>query len=488
MKRLLSSAFLLAAACSAPPGAGPTMGTGMMSTDAGTSADAADGSAIGPAPSWADLPAVSKPDPELARLASREAQYAKLCAQKRGDSFFRRVCGSPVGRPNISDFGTLLRLVGLDQTRAFALSGNSTSLVALNVSALNPRIIVFPRVSDTLERPDELIAVGFVRGEQFVEVVSRDLVTLEPRFYLVSFEQDCSYKGGCDLASLLTEEIEHKWTAYSIYSDQDLEKTSFDCHACHQPGGFGTKDILRMQEIASPWLHWFPQRFVHRTDTDRILTAQFSTMHDVDTQYGGIPVKTIANALDEGSGAQLEAMIRAEGYGDQPNAFDPRIEAEAKDGQMSPTWLAQFQASIKGQAITVPYPRADVTDEAKRTAAVKSYRDVVTGAAPRGTLIDIRDVFSQDAMEKLSFVPQPGADGHAVLLQMCSRCHDGRANPDASRFRFNVQKLSEMPRDEKDLAITRLQQPSSSSTKMPPWRSARMTDEAIQAAIKELSQ
>ena len=26
-----------------------------------------------------------------------------------------------------------------------------------------------------------------------------------------------------------------------------------------------------MQEIASPWLHWFPQRFLHRTDSDRIL-------------------------------------------------------------------------------------------------------------------------------------------------------------------------------------------------------------------------
>ena len=140
-------------------------------------------------------------------------------------------------------------------------------------------------------------------------------------------------------------------------------------------------------------------------------------------------MKTIANALDEGSGAQLEALIRAEGYGDQPNAFDPRIEAEAKGGLPSPTWLAQFNVSIQGGAIAVPYPRADVTDEAKRTAAIKSYRDVVTGAAPRNTLVDIRDVFSADAMEKLSFVSQPGADGKSVLLQMCSRCHDGRPTP-----------------------------------------------------------
>jgi hypothetical protein len=484
MRRLALGFFLLAEACSAPASSGPPMATGHGATDA--SADVADVEPIQPAPSWAALPAVSKPDPELARLPSREAQYEKLCAQNRGDSFFKRVCGD--FRPDVPDLGTLLRLVGLDRNRAFALTGNSTSLVAMSVSALNPRIIVFPRVSDSLEPPKELIAVGFVRGEQLVEVVSLDLATKEPRFYLINFEQDCSYKGGCDLASLLTEEIEHKWTAYSIYSDQDLEKTTFDCHACHQPGGFGTKDILRMQELSTPWLHWFPQRFVHRTDSDRVLTAQFSTIHDVDAQYGGVPVKTITNAIDEGSGAQLEAMIRAAGYPDQPNVFDPRIEAEAQDGGVSPTWLAEFQASIRGEAITVPYPEADVTDEGKRTAAIKSYRDFVTRAAPRETLIDIRDVFSEDAMEKLSFVPQPGADGHSVLIQMCSRCHDGRANPEASRGRFNVQKLTEMSRAEKDLAIMRLKEPSISSAKMPPWRAGRMTDEGMQAAIKELSQ
>jgi hypothetical protein len=482
MKRFAIASILVGTACSAPAGQ-PTGAPTMMHADAG--ANASDGgSAIGPAPSWASLPAVAKPDPELGRLPAREAQYEKLCAEKRGDAFFKRVCGD--FRPNITDLATLVRFVGLDENRAFALSGNSTSLVAQSVSALNPRIILFPRVTDVLAPPKELVAVGFVRGEQFVEVASVDLDTKQPRFYLVSFEQDCSYKGGCDLANLLTEEIEHGWTAYSIYTDDDLDKTSFDCHACHQPGGFGTKDILRMQELASPWMHWFPQRFEHRTDSDRVLTAEFTSIHDVDKQYGGVPIQTIANAIDEGSGAQLEAMIRAAGYGDQPNVFDPRIEAEAQDGGTSPTWLAQFQLSLRGGAITVPYPEIDVTDETKRMAAIKSYRDVVTGAAPRQSLVDVRDVFSEDAREKLSFVPQPSADGQGILLQMCSRCHDGRANPQANRAKFNVQKLSQMSREEKDLAIARIQQPETSYLKMPPWRSGRLTDEAVQAAVTEL--
>jgi mono/diheme cytochrome c family protein len=473
MKRLfLCSIFCFAAAaCSAPPAT--TRGITPPDTT------------VEPAPSWADLPPVSKPDPELGPIGSREAQYDKLCATERGDSFFKKVCGGV--RPNIPDLAGLLKLVGLDEERAFALTGNSTSLVAMSVSALNPRIIVFPRVKDTLERPAELIALGFVRGEQFVEVVSRDLKTNEPNFYLVSFEQHCSYEsGGCDLASLLTEEIEHDWTAYSIYAEQDLEKTTMDCRACHQPGGFGKGKILRMQELANPWLHWFPQRFVRRSDSDRVLTTQFMETHDVDAQYGGVPTATIGNALDEGSGAQLEALLRAEGYGDQPNAFDPRIEAEAKDGAMSTTWLAQFQVALRGEAISVPYPRADVTDEAKRAAASQKYRAVVTKAAPRETFIDIRDVFSEDAKEKLSFVPQTGADGKTVLVQMCSRCHDGRANPEVKRSRFNVQKLDQMPRDEKDFAIVRMQEPAGSPLQMPPWRAGRMTEEAIGAAIGEL--
>ncbi len=477
MRLAVASLLITLAACSA----GSTGVIVRADRDAGHGVDA---EVRLPAPSWSKLPPVANPDPELSRLPSREAQYDKLCAQSRGDAFFKVICGG--FRPNIPDLAGLVRLVGLDQDRAFALSGNSTSLVARSVSALNPRIIVFPRVPGTLEPPKDLIALGFVRGEPFVEVTSRDPNTKDLNFYLLSFEQACSYKGACDLTSLLTEEIEHDWTAYSIYSDKDLEATTFDCHACHQPAGFGTPNILRMQELTSHWLHWFPQRFVQRTDSDRVLTGQFLAIHDVDGQYGSVPVKAIANALGDGGGADLEALIRAEGYADQPNVFDPRIEDEAKDGQMSPTWLAQFQLALRGDAITVPYPRADVTDEAKRLAAVQSYRAVVTGGAPRGSLVDIRDVLSEDATEKLGFVPQPGADGRSILLEMCSRCHDGRANPDANRSRFNVRKLDEMSRTEKDVAIDRLEQPATSVSKMPPWRSGHLPDEAIQAAIQEL--
>jgi hypothetical protein len=428
---------------------------------------------------------MTNPDPELAPLGMREQTYQRICARRRADGFAQALCNGGA-RPQIRDMVELLDLVGLGvaEQRAFALTGNSTSLVAMSVSAINPRLLVFPRVEGDQVPPDTMTAIGFVRGEQFVELVSRDATTGDLNFYLVAFEQACSYaSGGCDLASLFTQELESNWTAYSVYDHEDLEPTSFDCLSCHRPGGQGSGRILRMQELASPWMHWFPQRFAQRTESDRVLLTQFTEAHADDAQYGGIPVSVISNALDEGSGAQLEALLRAEGFGDQPNPFDAQIAAEMKTGS-SPIWQSRFEAHLRGEAIAVPYPRIDVTDETKRSAATRAYRDVVAGVAPRETLLDLRLVFSDDAAEKLSFVPNPAADGRTVLLQMCGRCHDGRGDPALSKNAFDVRKLEEMPRAMKDLAIMRMSEPL--ETRMPPWRVGILTQEAIQAATLEL--
>jgi hypothetical protein len=242
-----------------------------------------------------------------------------------------------------------------------------------------------------------------------------------------------------------------------------------------------------MQELESPWLHWFPQRFVQRTASDRLLTAQFLEAHDVDSAYAGIPIATIANAIDEGSGAQLEALLVAEGQDAQPNAFDPRIEAEARDGESSPSWEQLFESSLAGDAIGVPYPQADVSDPEERAARVKSYVDVVSGVAPRESLLDLRDIFSTDARQKLGLVPPPGADGRTVLTQVCSRCHDGRSNPALSKSAFNVKKLEQMSREEKDLAISRLTEPAGSLSRMPPWRAATLPENELESALTELA-
>ncbi len=434
---------------------------------------------------WSALPEVLNPDRELAALGSRLQTFTRVCGRGHSDAFATALCSS--GQPpEVRNIADLLALAGLgdSESRAFALSGNSTSVVAKHVTPVNPRLIVFPRVASDLQRLETMTAVGFVRGEQFAEVVSRDLVTDDFNFYLFAFEQACNYEGaGCDLASLLSEDIEHDWTAYSVYDHVDLEPTTLDCLSCHQMGPPGTRRILRMQELTGPWLHWFPQRFGQRTDSDRVLTAQFADAHRVDSQYGGIPIATIVNAIDEGSAAQLEALLRSEGSGEQPNPFDGQIVQEVAEGA-SPTWEARFKAHLRGEAIAVPYPLIDVTDEAKRIVAVQSYVDVVTGVAPRESLLDLRDIFTADAEQKLSFVPPPGADGKTVLRQMCSRCHDGRGDPTLTKNRFNVLQLEQMSGEERELAIARMN--AQDLSRMPPSRSGTLTTEAIEAATQHL--
>jgi MYXO-CTERM domain-containing protein len=250
-------------------------------------------------------PVVTHPDPELYALGMGDSTRVRLCTKRRGDPFAKALCAT-AEPPAIRDFAGLLSVAGLGEQRAFALTGNSTSLVAKSVSAINPRIVVFPRVEEDLVRPASMTSVGFVRGEPLVELVSRDETTGELNFYLFVFERACSYEpAGCDLASLLTEEIERDWTGYSVYDHDDLEGTSFDCLSCHRPDRNSSTRILRMQELTSPWMHWFPQKFVQRTESDRVLLTQFLEAHDVDSQYGGIALSSIAAAIDEGSGAQL---------------------------------------------------------------------------------------------------------------------------------------------------------------------------------------
>jgi hypothetical protein len=451
------------------------LGVGACSSDEGE----------GPYADWSSLPELVDPDEELKSLPQRQAAFRNLCQKGHNDPFARALCseGAP---PKIRSLQELLQLVGLgrEDQRAFALTGNSTSVVGHQVSAINPRMIVFPRVESDLVPPEELIIASFVRGEQFVELVAGNFDTRQLTFYVIAFEQGCNYVGmGCDLASLLTEEVEENWTAYSVYDHLDLKTTSLDCLSCHQVGTEESDLILRMQELEAPWLHWFPQRLGQRTESDRVLLGQFAEAHQHDKNYGGIAVSTITNAVSEGSGAQLEALIRAEGFAEQPNPFAGQIAAEFKSG-MSPTWDLRFSVHLAGEAIAVPYPGVDITDTEKRAAAVQSYLEVVQERAPRESLVDIRDVFSEDADRRLGFVSWSESDGRAILTQMCARCHDGRGDPDIAKNRFNVLQLDTMTRVEKDHAIERIL--ATDLLQMPPKRAGRLSPGAMEAALTEL--
>lgn len=435
-----------------------------------------------PSDPWAELPQIEPLAPELASFRTRTEQFNHVCSLEREDDFLRHLCASP--RPVLEGLKDLLALLGLDEGGVFALTANSTSLVMRAVSAVNPRAIIFPPATDGTA-PDELNIVSFVRGEPFVEIAARN-ERGDYNFYLLTFERECNYTGGCDLASLFTEEIESGWTAYSVYSERELRDTPLDCLSCHQPGGNDTPTILRMQELRSPWLHWFPQKFAQRTESDLVLLPQFLEAHSVDQNYAGIPINTIETAVSEGSGAHLEELIRAEGQADQPDVFDPLISRELRDNGSSERWNALYSAFLAGDAISVPFPGLDPTDPELRSAAVQSYVNVVTGASDRSTLVNLYDLFTDDARYRLGIVPPPDADGQTVLHVACARCHNGRAGPELRRSRFNVRALGEMSREMKDLAIDRMQQPHGAPTVMPPERFGPLPPDAISRAIEAL--
>src|SRR4029077_13249120 len=144
---------------------------------------------------------------------------------------------------------------------ALAVSGHSTGVGARSVSAINPRVIVsqldlYGRNADGTKA--ELNALAFTRGEQLVELVSRDLTDGDVNFYVAAFRQACNEaEEGCGPADLLTPDIERNWTELSVYDELDVTNTVIDCAPCHQPSGPGTRKLLRMQEIAAPWTHWF---------------------------------------------------------------------------------------------------------------------------------------------------------------------------------------------------------------------------------------
>jgi hypothetical protein len=436
----------------------------------------------GPGPGPGTDPLVDDHDP-LAGFPEGEVQRGILCARGNRDPISARLCANPA--PTIASLADLQQTLGLNvgnaNTTRFAFSGHSSSLVVRSVSAINPRAIIFTRAAGQNPQPNaNFIALGFVRGDQFAELVARDAGTGDLNFFLVRFKQACNASPtGCSNADLLTNRIESNWTQVSVYQDVDIKNTVMDCLQCHQPGGPATRKILRMQELEDPWNHFFRD---NRAGGQQLI-ADFRAAHGNNEAVAGVPGNAIGNSDPE----DLEDLVKAEGFGNQPNEFNSnQIEDQVAANGTSTTWQALFDRAVNGLAIPVPFFRIRISDPAKLTAATNSYRAVLDGTAQPSTLVDIRDIFSEEAMQSTSIHAKPGLSGRGILVQMCQHCHNNSLDQTISRARFNVQRLDEMSRAEKDLAIARLQLAPDSRLRMPPTVFHELAPAEIQLAIEEL--
>ncbi len=372
----------------------------------------------------------------------------------------------------------------------FAILGHSTSLVARSVSAINPRVFVFPPTPGRPVRINGYAIMGFTRGEPFVEIAAEDPNTKNVTFYLLKFDVACEATHSCKPGDLLTPDVEKNWQGFSIYDDDDLKNTILDCRHCHQPDANGKK-LLRMQELKDPWTHWF------RNDRPGgvALMGDFLRAHGTQEDYGGIPAALIQKA----DGRALEDFVVGQGFAQQPNAFDSqRIENEVRSSSSiqpdintprgaSPTWQALYDRAMAGEFIPPPYHDVKVTDPDKLQYATDAYRGFLAGTVAKEELPDIRRVFLDDALEELAFRPKKGATGREVLVQTCAQCHNPRLDQTISRAKFDVTRLDSMTRAEKDTVIARINLPSSDKGHMPPALFRSLTPEAKQAIVEELS-
>jgi hypothetical protein len=478
------------------------------------------------------------------RLPTGKDQLAILCARNLGDPISKAFCATPGVAPPVNSLVDLQKLVDLDfkpgndsngrgGNPAFALTANSSSLVARFTSAINPRAIIFTpphrrarigpdgtrlaqdagcEAIEPISPLQHLVAMGFARGEEVVELIAKDPTATggegNLNFYLFKFEHACAKNAfGCTNADLLTPTGEASFTGdYSLYQDDDVANTIFDCKQCHQPGGPGTRKMLRMQELVNPWSHFLR----NNRENGTVLMDDYKAAH-ADETYAGIPAAAIFNAdvretagfdtLEEGGGpdaAALQGLVENEGFCDQPNAYDSfAISAEVEIATplqpainvpvgQSPTWAMLFERSRKAEAIPPPYHDVKTTDPDRLREMTAAYVAVRTGQAPAARLPDIRDVFLDAALTDLTFRPAPGKAGKEILVQMCGQCHNRRLDQTLSRAKFRVDDLESMSRAEKDIAIHRLSLPRESARRMPPPRFRDLSAGDIDKVIAEL--
>ncbi len=434
----------------------------------------------------------------LVGLPTGDAQLATICGRGHNNALTTALCGGSAVT-SLTDLQSALKLGFGDITTngkngaggnpAFVLLGHSTSLVARSVSAINPRAVVFTTAAGKKSTPG-FVAMGFTRGEQFVEIAAHDATTDLLSFYLVVFQQACNANPkGCTAGELVTPAIEKNWTGFTVYEDEDLKNTVVDCRQCHQPGGPSTQATLLMHELKDPWTHWF------RNDNAGgvALLADYHAAHGASEDYGPVP----ASLVDKSDGRSLEDLVERNGFGAQ-NVFDSTvIEGEVKRSATnqpslnappgtSATWQQLYDNAAAGNSIPVPYHDVKVTDPQKLADMSLAYQNFLAGKTQMTDLPDIRRVFLLDALPDLTFRPKAGLDGKGVIVQMCAQCHNDKLDASLSRARFDVTKLDTMSRAAKDLAIARMQMASTSRLRMPPVIFRSFTDESLNLAIEEL--
>lgn len=376
---------------------------------------------------------------------------------------------------------------GLQSGSQFAFTAASSSLVGRFTSEINPRLLLF---STPNGQDPNMVAMGFVRGEQFVELVARDAQTSRLSFYLIKFTQSCNEQpGGCNKGDLLGPSIEKDWKEVTLYQDTDIENTILDCNQCHQPEGPQTTKFLRMQELRNPWTHFLSST----TGGGQQLLATFQKAHPNET-FAGIP----ASMIPRSNPAQLEQFVRQNGFGNQPNEF-PSASIEGGGGlgffgffrsrSANPrdVWSPLYERAVRGEVIPPPFYKLSVSDPEKLTKMTQAYLDLSSGRISKADFPDTRNIHPNQDLRDLQYMVKEGLAGQEIMIQACSQCHNSKLNQNISRARFNVD-LTKISDEARETAIQRMMLACDDPKKMPPSRFKTLTNGEIQKVASFLRQ
>lgn len=491
--------------------------------ETGDDEDSGSGEDTGPSdedPDDGDDSGGDEPEPQDAapEIPFDPTSLAQVCARNNGDRVAQALCGG-VQLSSITQLQEALAF----ESPFFSMTANSSSLVGRDVSALNPRLIVGERSEfnfdgGDLSSLDRLMAMGFARGEQFVELMAFDPISDDLNFYLLMFEQSCNAnEDGCDTADLITPAIESDWTRWTLYQDTDLENTSLDCAVCHQPMGVGTPKVPRLQEISNSWTHWFPVHpaqqgggwssggggtvgvppqdpGTHGTRSSEVLWNMFIEMHGSDPTYGGVPLEELQASA---AGPDIETFVRTFinarelppelsippfGSGADSDFFLDSPSMEVNGAASS--WSTEYERVAQGDRLPLPSYKIDITSDLDRQEAIDSYKAVMDGVAPAEELVHPSNAIAYDSMVEMSVVPREDATAEEILSHMCARCHNGKLDQSLSRARFDATSLGELTAFDRLTIADRVQRSHEDKLMMPPRRFATMPAWAVARVVE----
>lgn len=440
------------------------------------------------------LPAVTDEE-ALHEAMDGEEQLTQLCARYANDAnpsrVIRAFCIDKIRPKSLIELQQALGLSfqsdtgnrgnnGANGNPAFALQGHSSSLVGQFTSSINPRVIMMtPDGLANNSRTPDSVALGFVRGEQFAELIvtktdANNDGASDLELFLVAFKQACNARpDGCKPGELLTPMVESNWTSFTLYDDEDLKNTIVDCRHCHQPEGLNSPKIMRMQELRNPWTHWF------RDNTEgNALIADYFAAHGEGETYGGVP----AGWIEASDPQKLENMVRGNGFRelqvqeiefqtadirDEIQDVNPAQPEDNSTAGVSDTWESLFQNAADGVAtdgrtiIPIPYHDVKVTEPELLEKYTEQYQGFLAGDVSIDEFEDHREVLVRDQRLRanMGFAIRPGTDPKTMMIQACHQCHNSKLDQSLSRAKFDVDldAMGDNAVAEIDVAISRLQ-------------------------------